>query len=315
MTTQSNAPSQFNSETPATPTRLDQLIAEITANMASEYAKAATLPPTQIGDAMATITSKVIKLAQSTLDREAGEAKAKRDKDLETAKAWRSVAEASLKAVWDGMVGTLQGLPYVPLVTVFANINDKGEATPNVKLTPQTHPDFAKLSAEVKSWVEDTYCENCNKLIEIPKEVDKQLIAAAKVFSNQEKAMEVWMNTQAIKLVTAMREQVPTKPSWIKGITYSIPRKDADTFGGATLITSGGTTPRKRNTSTGNGGKRGEPLTVNGTEYPSARAAFKALMPAGTPHQLSRSAIIKRLRREGHMITTADMLDIIHKDY
>lgn len=60
--------------------------------------------------------------------------------------------------------------------------------------------------------------------------------------------------------------------------------------------------PRSTGTSTGNGG-RGQPLTVNGTEYASASQARNALLPdkAGTP--MSRSAIVSALKTAGHTVS------------
>jgi len=52
----------------------------------------------------------------------------------------------------------------------------------------------------------------------------------------------------------------------------------------------------------GGGGGRGVPLTVDGTEHPSASAALLAIEP-GFDGKMGREAIIARLRHAGHTVT------------
>lgn len=71
----------------------------------------------------------------------------------------------------------------------------------------------------------------------------------------------------------------------------------------ATLNISGGALPKPSVTERGyrGGGRRSKPLTVDGTEYPSASAAMRAFYPDSGP--LSRLSIISRLANTGHTVS------------
>ena len=68
---------------------------------------------------------------------------------------------------------------------------------------------------------------------------------------------------------------------------------------GKLVINSAGPTV-KRPRSSGGTGSRGQPVTVDGTEYASASAAMKAFYPDSGP--LNRDSIISKLTNAGHEV-------------
>jgi hypothetical protein len=61
-------------------------------------------------------------------------------------------------------------------------------------------------------------------------------------------------------------------------------------------------TPTKSGEGTGSGGRRAEPLNVDGKEYPSAKGARDTLHPEMVGKSQNRTSIISYLKREGHNV-------------
>lgn len=70
---------------------------------------------------------------------------------------------------------------------------------------------------------------------------------------------------------------------------------------GKLIINSTGPTIKKTRASGGGNGKRGQPLTVDGTEYASASAANQAFYPDSGP--LNRASIISKLENDSHEVS------------
>lgn len=67
------------------------------------------------------------------------------------------------------------------------------------------------------------------------------------------------------------------------------------------INSTGPTIKRTRGAGGGGNGKRGQPLTVDGTEYESASAANRAFFPDSGP--LNRESIVSKLENAGHEVS------------
>lgn len=175
--------------------------------------------------------------------------------------------------------------------------------------------------------------------IEVAKELQAELIALAKLPADKMPEAMVAYNNKVVETIkTRMKAAADSvaktaqdqikmkdvfkafamdvlKPAWnkIEGfekitsvrmftfqVTKSTDENGIESIGEPTIILS---TPKVvKAKGEGNTGSKGNPLTVNGKEYPSAAAAKAELVPDKASAQMSRPAIVSMLQGAGHTV-------------
>lgn len=134
------------------------------------------------------------------------------------------------------------------------------------------------------------------------KAVLEQATTANAVALEQTKAVDAFKANAADKLNPVWKELTAgfKAITSIKSFTYRVERDENGNLGNPVVLL--GEPKRTRTASTSGTSGRGEPLTVNGKEYPSAAAAKNDLLPAKASTSMSRPAIISALTTAKHTV-------------
>ena len=176
------------------------------------------------------------------------------------------------------------------------------------RLTTQVAEDTKAVEAATGNFKSVMKSGDVDKALEAADERTKAQATLAKSTSQLKTATNAVTSAnyaQNAEKIAALHEQIRTNKElgleFVEleklGVTkLTIERSEES---GKLIINSAGPTV-KRPRSSGGTGSRGQPVTVDGTEYASASAAMKAFYPDSGP--LNRDSIISKLTNAGHEV-------------